>query len=63
VLVTSISEGDIRNIVASPHALVGSDGNCVAPYRIHDSTAHFRVSSRATSVMSTYYHSSRPSIK
>jgi N-acyl-D-aspartate/D-glutamate deacylase len=32
VLVTSISEDDIRSIVASPHALVGSDGNCVAPY-------------------------------
>jgi N-acyl-D-amino-acid deacylase len=32
VLVTSISEGDIRTIVASPLALVGSDGNCVAPY-------------------------------
>jgi N-acyl-D-amino-acid deacylase len=32
VLVTSISEDDIRTIVASPLALVGSDGNCVAPY-------------------------------
>jgi N-acyl-D-amino-acid deacylase len=32
VLVTSISEDDIRSIVASPLALVGSDGNCVAPY-------------------------------
>ncbi len=30
VLVTSISEDDIRDIVASPLALVGSDGNCVA---------------------------------
>ncbi len=30
VLVTSISEDDIREIVASPSALVGSDGNCVA---------------------------------
>ena len=29
---TSISEADIRTIVASPLALVGSDGNCVAPY-------------------------------
>jgi len=34
VLVTSISEDDIRAIVASPLALVGSDGNCVAPYGI-----------------------------
>jgi len=32
VLVTSISEDDIEHIVASPIALVGSDGNCVAPY-------------------------------
>jgi N-acyl-D-amino-acid deacylase len=32
VLVTSISEDDIERIVASPTALVGSDGNCVAPY-------------------------------
>jgi N-acyl-D-amino-acid deacylase len=32
VLVTSISEDDIEHIVASPMALVGSDGNCVAPY-------------------------------
>jgi N-acyl-D-aspartate/D-glutamate deacylase len=32
VLVAAISEDDIRSIVASRHALVGSDGNCVAPY-------------------------------
>jgi N-acyl-D-amino-acid deacylase len=32
VLVASISEDDIRTLVASQHALVGSDGNCVAPY-------------------------------
>ena len=32
VLVTSISEDDIRAIVASPLALVGSDSNCVATY-------------------------------
>jgi N-acyl-D-amino-acid deacylase len=32
VLVTSISEDDIRTVVASPRALIGSDGNCVAPY-------------------------------
>ena len=34
VLVTSISEDDIRALVASPLALVGSDGNCVAPYGV-----------------------------
>jgi N-acyl-D-aspartate/D-glutamate deacylase len=32
VLVDSISEGDIREILRSPSALVGSDGNCVATY-------------------------------
>jgi len=32
VLVTSISEDDIRAIVGSNTALVGSDGNCVATY-------------------------------
>jgi N-acyl-D-aspartate/D-glutamate deacylase len=32
VLVTSISEDDITDIVRSPLALVGSDGNCVATY-------------------------------
>jgi N-acyl-D-aspartate/D-glutamate deacylase len=31
VLVTAIAEDDIRTLVASPTALVGSDGNCVAP--------------------------------
>ena len=34
VLITSISEDDIRTIVRSPKALVGSDGNCVADYGI-----------------------------
>ncbi|MDB5904610.1 MAG: N-acyl-D-amino-acid deacylase, partial [Betaproteobacteria bacterium] len=32
VLVTSISEDDIRELMRSPTALVGSDGNCVATY-------------------------------
>lgn len=30
VLVTSISEDDVRDVLRSPLALVGSDGNCVA---------------------------------
>jgi N-acyl-D-amino-acid deacylase len=34
VLITSIAEDDIRTIVKSPTALVGSDGNCVADYGI-----------------------------
>jgi N-acyl-D-amino-acid deacylase len=32
VLITAISEDDIRTILRSPKALVGSDGNCVADY-------------------------------
>jgi N-acyl-D-amino-acid deacylase len=34
VLITSIAEEDIRQIVRSPAALVGSDGNCVADYGV-----------------------------
>jgi N-acyl-D-aspartate/D-glutamate deacylase len=34
VLINSVSEDDIRTIVRSPTALVGSDGNCVATYGI-----------------------------
>src|SRR5262245_38457392 len=34
VLIASISEDDVRTIVRSPTALVGSDGNCVATYGI-----------------------------
>ncbi|HEV2100590.1 MAG TPA: D-aminoacylase [Stellaceae bacterium] len=34
VLITSIAEDDIRDIVCSPSALVGSDGNCVADYGV-----------------------------
>jgi len=34
VLIRSISEDDIRTIVRSPTALVGSDGNCVATYGV-----------------------------
>jgi N-acyl-D-aspartate/D-glutamate deacylase len=32
VLVTSISEDDVRELMARPEPLVGSDGNCVATY-------------------------------
>ena len=32
VLVTSIAEDDVRTLIRSPDALVGSDGNCVADY-------------------------------
>jgi N-acyl-D-amino-acid deacylase len=34
VLITSIAEEDIREIVRSSSALVGSDGNCVADYGV-----------------------------
>jgi N-acyl-D-amino-acid deacylase len=34
VLITSIAEEDIREIVRSPTALVGSDGNCIADYGV-----------------------------
>jgi len=34
VLVTSMAEDDVRELVRSPLALVGSDGNCVATYGI-----------------------------
>ena len=34
MLITSIAEDDIREIVRSPSALVGSDGNCVADYGV-----------------------------
>jgi N-acyl-D-amino-acid deacylase len=34
VLITSISEDDVRTILRSPTAFVGSDGNCVATYGI-----------------------------
>ena len=34
VLVTSISEDDVRALVVAPGVLVGSDGNCVATYGV-----------------------------
>jgi N-acyl-D-aspartate/D-glutamate deacylase len=34
VLITSMSEDDVRTILRSPTAFVGSDGNCVATYGI-----------------------------
>jgi N-acyl-D-amino-acid deacylase len=34
VLITSIAESDIREILRSPLPLVGSDGNCVADYGV-----------------------------
>jgi N-acyl-D-aspartate/D-glutamate deacylase len=34
VLITSIAEDDVRTVLRSPTAFVGSDGNCVATYGI-----------------------------
>jgi N-acyl-D-amino-acid deacylase len=34
VLITSIAEDDVRTMLCSPDALVGSDGNCVADYGV-----------------------------
>ena len=34
MLISSIAEEDIREVVRSPSALVGSDGNCVADYGV-----------------------------
>ena len=43
VLITSIAEEDIRDILRSASALVGSDGNCVAPYgQVGDGLPHPR---------------------
>ena len=57
VLVTSISEHDIRTIVASPLALVGSDGNCVAPYgTVSGGMPHPRFYGTFPRVLSRYVH-------
>src|SRR5215472_8054654 len=60
VLVTSISEDDIRTIVRSPTALVGSDGNCVATYGIvSQGKPHPRFYGTFPRVISRYVHDER----
>jgi N-acyl-D-amino-acid deacylase len=60
VLVTSISEDDIRTIVRSPTALVGSDGNCVATYGIvSQGMPHPRFYGTFPRVISRYVHDER----
>jgi N-acyl-D-aspartate/D-glutamate deacylase len=60
VLVTSISEDDIRTIVRSPTALVGSDGNCVATYGIvSQGMPHPRFYGTFPKVISRYVHDER----
>ena len=57
VLVTSIGEDDIRTIVASPFALVGSDGNCVAPYgTVAGGMPHPRFYGTFPRILSRYVH-------
>lgn len=60
VLVTAISEDDIRTIVRSPTALVGSDGNCVATYGIvSQGVPHPRFYGTFPRIISRYVHDER----
>jgi N-acyl-D-amino-acid deacylase len=60
VLVTSMSEDDIRTIMRSPTALVGSDGNCVATYgTVSQGMPHPRFYGTFPRVISRYVHDER----
>src|SRR5262249_3772972 len=60
VLITSISEDDIRTIVRSPTALVGSDGNCVAIYGIvSQGLPHPRFFGTFPRILGRYVHDER----
>jgi N-acyl-D-aspartate/D-glutamate deacylase len=60
VLVTSMSEDDVRTIVRSPIALVGSDGYCVATYGIvGQGMPHPRFYGTFPRVVSRYVHDER----
>ncbi len=60
VLITSIAEEDIREIVRSPSALVGSDGNCVADYGVtSQGMPHPRFYGTFPRVISRYAHEQR----
>jgi N-acyl-D-aspartate/D-glutamate deacylase len=60
VLVTSISEDDIRTIVCSPTALVGSDGDCVATYGIvSQGLPHPRFYGTFPKIIGRYVHDER----
>jgi N-acyl-D-amino-acid deacylase len=57
VLITSIAEEDIRAIVRSPSALVGSDGNCVADYGVtSQGMPHPRFYGTFPRIISRYVH-------
>jgi N-acyl-D-aspartate/D-glutamate deacylase len=60
VLITSISEDDIRTIVRSSTALVGSDGNCVATYGIvSQGMPHPRFYGTFPRIIGRYVHDER----
>src|SRR5262249_25619109 len=57
VLVSSISEDDIRAIMRSPSTLVGSDGNCVATYgTVSQSKPHPRFYGTFPRIIGHYVH-------
>jgi N-acyl-D-amino-acid deacylase len=60
VLITSISEEDVRTILRSPSAFVGSDGNCVATYGIvGQGLPHPRFYGTFPRVIGRYVHDER----
>ena len=60
VLVTSISEDDVRELLRSPTALVGSDGNCVATYgTVSQGMPHPRFYGTFPRVLGRYVHQER----
>jgi N-acyl-D-aspartate/D-glutamate deacylase len=60
VLITSIAEEDIREIVRSPAALIGSDGNCVADYGIvSQGMPHPRFYGTFPRIIGRYVHEQR----
>lgn len=60
VLVTSISEEDVRTLLRSPQALVGSDGNCVADYgTVSQGRPHPRFYGTFPRVLGRYVHRER----
>ncbi|MBO0735105.1 MAG: D-aminoacylase [Alphaproteobacteria bacterium] len=60
VLITSIAEEDIREIVRSPSALVGSDGNCVADYGVvGQGKPHPRFYGTFPRILGRYVHEER----
>jgi len=60
VLVTSISEEDVRTLIRSEAALVGSDGNCVADYGVvSQGMPHPRFYGTFPRVLGRYVHRER----